>query len=69
MIELSEEEHLKRLNKRINEGGKQISSKIISDMIASYQRPEYSEGFKSIILINDLGLASEIQKDLKKHKM
>jgi predicted kinase len=68
VIELSEEEHLKRLNKRTNEGGKQISSKIILDMIASYQRPEYSEGFKSIILINDLGNALEIPKELKKPK-
>ncbi len=53
VIEIPQEELEKRLNKRVSEGGKTISKKVISDMAASYERPTYNEGFKSILLLNE----------------
>lgn len=53
VTELSAEELNRRLDKRISEGGKRINIKIINDMIESYIRPSYSEGFNEIYLISD----------------
>lgn len=60
VIELSPEEHSRRLEKRANDGGKKISQAVIDDMRASYERPTYAEGFKKITLVQDNGLAQEL---------
>lgn len=60
IVELSKEEHNRRLQKRVSEGGKFISEKIIQNMMYLYERPTYNEGFNSIILISDDGFHKEI---------
>lgn len=64
VLELTPEELNKRLSKRENSGGKHISPKIIQDMLASYERPSYEEGFCDIYLIKDDGVPQLIEKTL-----
>ncbi len=54
-IELSEEEHQKRINQRKDETGKFISPKIVQQMKDSYTRPSSDELVSQIILIGDDG--------------
>ena len=64
VLELSPEELTNRLSKRENSGGKHISEKIIQDMLASYERPSYEEGFCDIYLIKDNGVPKLVEKTL-----
>jgi predicted ABC-type ATPase len=65
-FELSPEELQKRLKKRVDDGGKHISAKIVENMLKDYTRPDYSEGFDSIILIGDNGASLELKNEAKK---
>ena len=55
VVELSDEEHKKRIDQRKNTTGKYISTKIVNDMKLNYSRPNANEGWDQIILIQDDG--------------
>ncbi len=61
VFEIPMDELHNRLEKRANETGKSIPKKVMEDMIRSYQRPDYDEGFKSILL-NETGAYYELPK-------
>jgi predicted kinase len=67
-FELPIEELHKRLDKRTSEGGKSISHKIINNMIDSYERPSYDEGFTTILIIDESGNPTELPQDNKQIK-
>lgn len=62
-IELTPEELEKRLKKRVDNGGKFISPKIVADMLLNYTRPTYDEGYQEVYVIQDDGHAHLIEKD------
>lgn len=62
-FEITREELQKRLTRREKETGKYISVKIVEKMIEEYVRPDYSEGFSTILLISDNGVPVEIPKN------
>lgn len=57
VVELTEQELKRRIDKRAKETGKKISYKIMQDMLTNYVRPDYSEGFSEIYIIGDDGEA------------
>lgn len=67
-FEIPMDELYKRLSKRVEDGGKFISPKIIENMLKDYERPTYDEGFKSIMLTQS-GQFYELPKESKKLKL
>lgn len=64
-FELPEEEVFYRLEKRVAEGGKSISPKVIKNMMDSYERPSFDEGFDNIFLIDKNGNDVQLSKTNK----
>lgn len=60
VVELSHEEHARRIANREQSGGKKIGQKIIDNMRLNYERPTYDEGFSKIILISDDNIPQEV---------
>lgn len=69
VTELSPEELSRRLEKRITEGGKQVSWKIINNMQENYSRPSYSEGFSQVYLVQDDAIARLLEKPIMKNRI
>lgn len=53
VVEVAPEELNQRLKNREVETGKKVPEKIITNMLENYTRPDYTEGFSEIYLIND----------------
>lgn len=52
-FELPEDEWLKRVKNREEQGGKKIPKFVLNTMKKAYQRADYNEGFSEIFMINE----------------
>ena len=53
VLEISDEEHKKRIEQRLKSTGKFVGEKIVENMRSGYERPTKEEGFESVILVKD----------------